>query len=180
MTDELYVLRDVTSRLERSGIPYMLTGSMAMYYYAVPRMTRDIDLVIEITASDAQRLVELFARDYYIHEEDVRESVRRSSMFNIIHNARIVKVDCIVRKDTSFRKLEFARRERMDANGFTVWIVSKEDLILSKLDWARESHSEVQLRDIRQLLKTGFDRDYLENWIHELDLKAAYELALNA
>jgi hypothetical protein len=29
----------------------MLTGSMAMNYYAVPRMTRDIDMVINLLSS---------------------------------------------------------------------------------------------------------------------------------
>ena len=45
MLSELEVLKDVCSRLEREGIGYMLTGSMAMNYYAQPRMTRDIDIV---------------------------------------------------------------------------------------------------------------------------------------
>lgn len=39
---ELDVLRDVSERLTSSGIAFMLTGSMAMNYYAQPRMTRDI------------------------------------------------------------------------------------------------------------------------------------------
>lgn len=47
MITELDVLKDVCERLDRAGIAYMLTGSMAMNYYAQPRMTRDIDLVIE-------------------------------------------------------------------------------------------------------------------------------------
>ena len=180
MTDELYVLSDVASRLEKLGIPYMLTGSMAMHYYAEPRMTRDIDIVVAVGLGDVERLVEVFRHDYYVHGDDVRDSILRSSMFNLIHNERIVKVDCIVRKPTPYRALEFERRRKIDANGIKVWIVSKEDLILSKLDWARESHSEMQLRDIRQLLKTGCDQDYLEDWVRELNLEAIYRIAANA
>ena len=45
---ELDVLRDVSQRLTSGGVAFMLTGSMAMNYYAQPRMTRDIDLVIEL------------------------------------------------------------------------------------------------------------------------------------
>jgi hypothetical protein len=36
---ELDVLRDVPQRLDRAGIAFMLTGSVAMNHYAQPRMT---------------------------------------------------------------------------------------------------------------------------------------------
>ena len=44
MSEELEVLKTVTSRLEGAGISYMLTGSMAANFYTVPRLTRDIDM----------------------------------------------------------------------------------------------------------------------------------------
>ena len=46
--NEIDIVRDVSQRFEQGSIPYMLTGSMAMNYYAQPRMTRDIDVVIAI------------------------------------------------------------------------------------------------------------------------------------
>jgi hypothetical protein len=42
--NELDVLKDVSIKLEKSGIDYMLSGSFAMSYYAEPRMTRDLDI----------------------------------------------------------------------------------------------------------------------------------------
>ena len=63
MLSELDVLRDVTGRLEAARIEYMLTGSMAMNYYAEPRMTRDIDLVVALRPGDAEKLREVFGRD---------------------------------------------------------------------------------------------------------------------
>ena len=58
MSEELDVLKLVTARLDATGIPYMVTGSMAMNYYAVPRMTRDIDIVVDLSAEHAARVVE--------------------------------------------------------------------------------------------------------------------------
>ncbi len=49
MTEELEVLTMIAERLEAAGIPYMVIGSFAANYYAVPRMTRDIDLVVELS-----------------------------------------------------------------------------------------------------------------------------------
>jgi hypothetical protein len=100
VSDELHVLRSVTTRLEGAGISYMVTGSMAANFYAVPRMTRDIDLVIELSEWDLDRVIRLFQQDYYIDRDMVQRAVRDHGMFNIIHNALVVKVDCVVRKET--------------------------------------------------------------------------------
>jgi len=58
--NEIDIVRDMSCRFERAGIPYMLTGSMAMNYYAQPRMTRDIDVVIAIAPEDVDRVLALF------------------------------------------------------------------------------------------------------------------------
>jgi hypothetical protein len=47
---------------------------------------------------------------------------------------------------------------------------SKEDLILSKLDWARDSQSQRQLSDVENLLATGADLNYLQTWSQKLNL----------
>lgn len=51
MNDVLDVLRDVTQLLGQEGIPYRVTGSIALNYFAIPRMTRDID-VMELMPKD--------------------------------------------------------------------------------------------------------------------------------
>ena len=76
----------VCSRLEAADIGYMLTGSLAMNYYAQPRMTRDIDLVVALGDSDSQRLPELFAPDFYVDAESVSRAVHDTSMFtHLLH-----------------------------------------------------------------------------------------------
>lgn len=170
MQNELDIVRDVSARLERGGFAYMLTGSMAMNYYAQPRMTRDIDLVVALTAADTEAIVRLFVPDYYISREAVSSSIEHESLFNIIHQESIIKVDCIVRKSTEYRRFEFERRRRIEIEDFSTWIVSKEDLIISKLWWARDSHSEQQLRDVKNLAATGVDAGYIDGWTNEMGL----------
>lgn len=135
MSDELDVLKSVCAQFERAGIHYMVTGSMAANFYTVPRMTRDIDLVFELSEPDVDRVTRLFQLEYYIDRDMVQRAVRDHAMFNIIHSALVVKVDCVVRKDTEYRRTEFARRRAVSIAGQQVYIVSPEDLILSKLDW---------------------------------------------
>ena len=58
----------------------------------------------------------------------------------------------MVRKGEEYRRHEFTRRVRVRVEDFEVWVVSKEDLILSKLDWARDSQSQRQLADVENRL----------------------------
>ena len=170
MQNELDIVRDVSARLERAGLAYMLTGSMAMNYYAQPRMTRDIDLVVALTAQDTDTVVRLFTPDYYVSREAVSSSIAHESLFNLIHQESVIKVDCIVRKNSPYRRAEFERRQRISIENFSTWITSKEDLIISKLWWAKDSHSELQLRDVKNLAGTGCDHDYIGRWTRELGL----------
>jgi len=175
MQNPLDIVRDVSQRLDSAGLGYMLTGSMAMNYYAQPRMTRDIDVVVALRREDAGRVVELFSPDYYVSREAVDRSIAHESLFNLIHNESVIKVDCIVRKQNEYRLNEFNRRQRINIQDFETWIVSKEDLILSKLFWAKDSHSEVQLRDVKNLVGTGCDRAYIERWTAELGLASLWQ-----
>jgi hypothetical protein len=170
MQNELDVIRDITTRFSGAGLEYMLTGSVAMNYYVLPRMTRDIDVVVALEPKDADRIVALFENDYYIDRNAVARAIANETLFNAIHNESVIKVDCIVRKSTDYRRLEFERRREVQIQDVKVWIVSKEDLILSKLYWARDSHSEFQLRDVKNLLASGYDAEYLEGWTHNLGL----------
>lgn len=179
MQNELDIVRDISRRFELAGIGYMLTGSMAMNYYAQPRMTRDIDVVVSMKPSDVEMLVRVFSPDYYVSPEAMKSAVAAQSMFNLIHHESVIKVDCIVRKPTEYRQIEFSRRQQIRIDDFTTWIVSKEDLILSKLEWAKDSRSELQLRDVRNLLKTGFDPDYLEDWTQKLGLNTLFQECLH-
>lgn len=176
---ELAVLSDVVSRLESADIDYMLTGAVAMNYYPEPRMTRDIDIVVALDQADAERIIEIFQDAYFLSTDVVFDAVRRRDMFNLVHYESVVKVDMIIRKESEYRRLEFDRRQRIRVGDLLTWIVSKEDLILSKLSCARESKSELQLRDVRNLLPAGPELDYLRKWSSELGLAALLEECLN-
>jgi hypothetical protein len=150
----------------------MVSGSVATSYYAQPRMTRDIDVVVALEPADADRVATLFADEFYCDVEVIRDAARQRAMFNLIHTELVVKVDFIVRKDSAYRRTEFKRRRRVRIAGFETWIVSAEDLVLSKLVWAKPSRSELQLGDVRNLIVSVTDLDwpYLERWAADLDV----------
>lgn len=174
MLSEIDILEDVSQKLMKAGIPFMVTGSMAMNYYAKPRMTRDIDIVLSIKKEDCERIHSLFDKDYYISKESVLESLQNRSMFNVIHNESIIKVDFILLKGDDYHLREFERRGRVKIGEFETYIVSKEDLIISKLHWVKDSHSDMQIRDVQNIVATGYDKAYVLSWLKKLDLESLF------
>lgn len=179
MIDELEVLKIVTGRLESAGIPYMVSGSVAANFYAAPRMTRDIDIVIKISDKDTEKIFSLFSGDFYIDKEAIKNSLKSQGMFNVIHYEAIVKVDFIIRKNQEYRRIEFGRKRKIIFGGSSINIVSPEDLIISKLFWAKDSFSEIQIKDVKNLIKTvdELDMNYIKSWVKKLGLEDIFKEA---
>lgn len=179
MLTELDILKDVVRKFDQLNVQYMLTGSLAMSYYAQPRMTRDIDLVVSIPTSMLEKFEGAFSPEYYISVDAIKDAIKTEFIFNLIHSQSSIKIDCIVRKNNEYRIIEFQRRRKIMLTDFEIYIVSKEDLIISKLIWFKDSNSELQRRDIQNLLETEFDHDYLLSWIEKLNLNGDYKLIKN-
>lgn len=176
------LLKRVAAILDEESIPYMLTGSLAMAYYAAPRATQDLDIVVE---SSGTRLVELASRlsdsGFYVSEEAVREATDREGQFNAIDPETGWKVDFIIRKTRPFSVEEFRRRRSAEVLGVELSLATPEDLVIAKLEWAKMGGSEVQLRDVRSILRARagrLDRDYVERWVGRMELRDQWREAL--
>lgn len=176
--DQESVLKDFTERLEKLGIKYMLTGSMAMLVYAMMRMTNDIDIVMELSYPDADRIIKEFGEDFYIPQGRVRDAISRKFMFNLLHQETLVKIDCVLRKDDEFQRIAFSNRRRITFTDFDIWTISRDDLILSKLNWAKVSRSEMQMRDVAGIIRNGYEKEYVEKWAEKLGVKDLLEECL--
>ena len=168
----LQLLEKIVKSLETANITYMVSGSVALNTYTIPRMTRDIDIVIELQKKDIDLFCKIFESGFYIDPETVQEEVKRRGMFNVIDHQTGYKIDFIIRKNSEYRLLEFERRVRTNVYGFDIWLVSIEDLILSKLVWIQELQSERQINDIQNLLENDtVDHAYIHHWCQKLDLQ---------
>jgi hypothetical protein len=156
---------------DKYNIPYMLSGGVAMGAYTLPRFTRDIDFVVLLRFQDVPSLLENFKDGYYCDEDAVKEAIRQRSMFNIIDRDSNYKADFIILKDDAFQRNEFTRRRLDELMGLKIWIVSPEDLLLSKLIWIQSLQSAYQAEDIKQLSRiSGLDWKYINSWVDELKL----------
>lgn len=165
--------------LREADIPFMLTGSLAGAFYGQPRATQDIDLVVDLDAGMLDRLVSgLSAAGFYVSPEAAREALTHFGQFNAIDPKTGWKVDLIIRKAREFSKSEFSRRHHAELLGVEVALTSAEDLIIAKLEWSELGDSDLQRRDVVEILEISagmLDMVYLEHWIRELGLQQAWQ-----
>jgi hypothetical protein len=168
----LELLKAITKLLEQKGIAYMVSGSLAVNVYSIPRMTLDIDIVIELDETNYKTFLEIFKSGYYLNEEAALTEIRRKGMFNVIDHKSGLKIDFIIRKETEYRRLEFSRKKRKMIENVPVWLVSAEDLVISKIDWIQQLQSDKQMQDIKNLIASReIDKDYISSWCNKLNLK---------
>jgi hypothetical protein len=166
--------------LERTGLSYCITGSVAASVYGEPRLTADIDVVLLMKEPDIAVLRAAFPEsDYYVPPpETLAAEISRTSrgMFNLLHHASQFKADIYLAAGDPLHARALAQRRRIDLGGGGAWIAPPEYVILRKLEFLREGGSDKHLRDIRFILAaTPVDRAFLEEQITSLGVRAEWE-----
>ena len=169
------LIRKVIQTPEDAGIEYMVTGSVASSLQGEPRSTHDIDLVVVLRESAAQKLVEAFPLpDFYLSEPSMLDAIDTGGMFNIIDTNEGDKIDFWMLTNEPFDQSRFSRKYAEDVMGFSIQVSSPEDTILAKLRWAQLSGgSEKQFADALRVYEVQYaklDLDYLANWAEALNV----------
>jgi len=176
----------VTQTLERLGIPYAVGGSLASSLHGVMRSTLDVDIVADMKLEHIPALIAALSKEFYADDEMIKDAIERRSSFNLIHYETAFKVDIFIRKLRAFDGMQLKRRRSLVITADpeeSVYVVSPEDTILSKLEWYRlgDEVSDRQWRDILGVLKTRageLDSAYLRKWADELKVSDLLERAL--
>ncbi len=144
--------------LEQLGFSYCVTGSVAASVYGEPRLTADIDIVLLLPSNAIQQLCAAFPEEqYYVPPlETLMAEVRRPrrGMFNLIHHASQFKADIYIAGGDPMHEWALTHRQRIDLDGEGLWVAPPEYVIIRKLEFYREGHSDKHLRDIRFMLAT--------------------------
>lgn len=162
------VFGHVIDILNRLNIPYMISGSVGAIAYGKPRLTYDMDIVIDLNPSQARNMASSFGPIWHIILEDILEAIQKRSHFNIIHFKSGNKIDFFLVGDSEFAKTEFKRRrkEKFDQKRQASF-AKPEDIIIKKLDYYQQGKSEKHLEDIRGILEISgeeLDFAYITRW----------------
>lgn len=157
----------------------MITGGSAVSFWGQVRTTADIDIVVQVPPSRISELVKALKDEAYVDEEDVRQAVSEKRMFNVIYNATAFKVDfAILDESNPYSEEGFSRRKKLELSGRALWVISPEDLVLSKLRWMQSAGgSERQLQDCRSIMevsKGAIDIEYMEKWAPIIGVEKEY------
>lgn len=171
--------------LERLGLDYFITGSVAAIFYGEPRFTNDVDVVVRLPPDAVSRFCAQFpAPDFYVSEEAATRAVRSCGQFNIIHPDSGLKVDVIVPDDSPYNRSRLARKQRGRADPtHDAFFAAPEDVILKKMQYYQEGGSEKHIRDITGILKLSWDRldaSYVREWAARLGLTEIWETILKS
>jgi hypothetical protein len=152
---QLELLRYVVSTLERLRVPYAIVGSFASGIWGEPRMTLDIDVVVQLLGQQVAGLVDAFPTgEFYVSPTAADEAVRTHGQFNVIHPTSGNKVDFMVVGGSAWATAQLARRRRIELlPDFSAEVAAPDDVILGKLLYYREGGSEKHLRDIAGIMK---------------------------
>jgi len=181
MESQEVFLEGLIEKLNRQDIPYMLSGSVSSSFHGHPRATKDVDIVIAPTEEQILNFANMLGEHYYVNLDAVRYAFAHNSMFNVIDNESGWKADFIIRKDRPFSHREFERKCTAKIKKLDVWVTSREDTILNKLEWAKNSHSEQQFRDalgVAVIQWHSLDIDYLRKWAKDLRVESSLEQLL--
>ena len=178
------LLRLVVIVCKRLNLPYLVTGATATIAYGEPRFTNDIDIVLDLSASQIDTFRQAFpAPDFYLSREAIAAAIEHESQFNLIHPESGLKVDFMIPSTTAFNRSRLARgRDLPVLADHSVRFASPEDVILMKLRYFKEGRSEKHLRDIRGILSVQgdkVDRAYIDDWSIKLDVVDEWRLARN-
>jgi hypothetical protein len=173
VTQEQEALASLVRALERLGVPYMVTGSVASSVHGRPRQTHDADVVIDPTREQLDALVaSLLESGHYVDGRRAHDALARRLQFNVIDPHTAFKIDLIIRKSRPFSREELGRRQMVELSpGVQIAVASPEDTILSKLEWAMKGgRSQKQIDDAASVLEVNpaIDRGYVERWAAEL------------
>jgi len=180
VTDEEVILRVITELLERGGVKYFITGSIAAMYYGESRMTRDVDIVVHLKYADIDFLAQVLSpKEFYFDRAMAIESLQCEGNFNLIHHATGMKVDVMCKELEGYEATRFQRSRRVEIlPGVFGFVSAPEDVILKKLQFYQQGESDKHLRDIASMMKVSgedMDRAYLDDWAAKLGVTSEWD-----
>jgi len=149
-------LQDVFRSFQKHNVKYVIIGGIASTLHGVPRVTFDLDILIEATPDNAKRLLDALL------DSGLGTASLTTAEDLLSHEITIFKDRVRIDVQTSTPGVSFQdvwqRRQIMNYHGQEFYVLSKNDLISSK----RAAGCEVDLEDVR-LLELAEDKENAES-----------------
>jgi hypothetical protein len=162
MTDE-EIFCAVVDALEASNVPYMLVGSFTTNYYGVPRATHDLDIVIEFDVLDLSSLLARLGNTFQVEPQMSFETITATQRHVLRVANSSFTIELFARSDDEHDRVRFSNRRRAKLLGRDTFIPAVEDVIVTKLRWAKIGSRTKDVEDLTNVIAVQGNQ---LNWEH--------------
>jgi hypothetical protein len=151
-------IQRISAILDELGLRFHFTGGVASSYYGDPRLTQDLDVVIQLAVDrpETRTLLDRLSAGYIINKPDALAAIAQSGLFQAIDETSMIKIDFHVGGKIPGELERTTRRSILP--GVVVPLICKEDAILSKLLWIKQG-SHKSWHDVTMMLCRDEDMD---------------------
>jgi hypothetical protein len=153
----------VAEALEAWGIPFLLSGSFASNYYGIPRSTRDADFVLQTQQAVGPEFAKQMGEDFLLDPQLSFETNTGTFRQVLRHKKKAFKVELFLLSQDEHDQSRFRRRRAVQLHDRRVWLPSPEDVVVTKLRWARGKDKD-DARDVMAVQRDKLDWGYIEDW----------------
>jgi len=155
------------SYLQQNGIASIVIGGVAVAAWGEPRVTRDVDLKIQLKRQDIDHLLALLSINYVMLSPEPREALRKQALL-FIQDKLGTRIDLLL-ADTHYDDAAIRRGREFEIESGTAFrVCSPEDLIIYKLISTRLRDHEDASSVIRRQGEALDDR-YVIGWLEQFE-----------
>ena len=155
----------VAAALEAEKVPYIIVGGYSSNTHGIPRSTKDVDIVVSITAHRFPDLLKHLGPEWRCDPQLSFETNTGTVREILELKGSALKIEIFALSDDEHDQARFARRIQKPFTNQNVWFPTAEDVIIWKLRWARPKDIE----DVRNVIlvqeRIGtLDWSYIRGW----------------
>jgi hypothetical protein len=172
------IVRHVLARLDSLCMPYVIVGSFATNVYGVARATKDADLVVQIGPGQLGKLIESLGPELDCDRQLRFESVTGTRKIELSDRETAFTVELFWHSDDAHDQERFARRQKFTLLGRDVWILSREDVLVTKLRWlliANRPKDRTDIESVIAIQRDAIDWPYVVGWCDRHGTRALLE-----
>jgi hypothetical protein len=161
------IVRHVLARLDSLRIPYVIVGSFATNVYGIARATKDADVVVRIGPGQLGKLIESLEPELECDRQLRFESVTGTRRIELNDPETTFTVELFWHSEDPHDQERFARRQKISLLGRDVWVLSREDVLVTKLRWlliADRPKDRIDIKSVISVQRDAIDWSYVEGW----------------
>jgi hypothetical protein len=161
------IVQRVFESLEAASIPYVLVGSFASNIYGIVRSTKDADFVIQVVPGQFKSMLDALGPQFFRDPQIQFETVTGTKKHLVREPQSGFEIEFFELSDDPHDQQRFARRRKLSVLDHEAWVLTAEDVLVTKLNWLHRINRGKDLLDIENVISVqadNLDWPYIESW----------------